>query len=585
MATPHGPEKVLAQVASRLRWAGYGRRLSRLVLWTSIVAAAVVLAVRLTGLFDLPADPVVNTVADALGLDTTGTGDWTGLGLLSTMLVLGLLAISSLAAILWHDRPTTSDAARAIDRHHGTKDLFLTLTQLEGSAGDYQPLVSRNAVSQAARVQPFRIVPLPFSQGAIKPALGLAIVAALVLGLPQLDPFGKVAQADQIKAQRKVLQKEALKTKTRSEQLATDDADNSPQVKQAIDDLVAALKKMKTSEPAANRKSIDQQRKQLGDLHKMMDAHKLKQTLNRADSDQKFGQLESPKIDKWTKELQEGSTDNLKKELESIKKDLEEFSNLDENNPADKKKQAEAMQKMQKKLRDIQSFASKKLDEKHPLAAALKRARQQMKAMQSDDKELAKSSQKHLAETMELTKQELQELAQTARDLQQLEKALETARMAQKANQDGETVEGIEGAESLDDYREFYQQMMQQMGDQITEGEGTGNRGFGKGGEVPEDNSAKTDFKTEVSKSALTAGKVLLSIKTKGQSDTGDARQTYSKSVQAIKQGVSEAIDKEEIPKGYIQGIKKYFQSLDESAPSRSSKAATPATSDDAPKK
>ena len=240
---------------------------------------------------------------------------------------------------------------------------------------------------------------------------------------------------------------------------------------------------------------------------------------------------------------------------------------------------------MQKKLRDIQSFASKKLDEKHPLAAALKRARQQMKAMQSDDKELAKSSQKHLAETMELTKQELQELAQTARDLQQLEKALETARMAQKANEDGETVEGIEGAESLDDYREFYQQMMQQMGDQITEGEGTGNRGFGKGGEVPEDNSAKTDFKTEISKSALTAGKVLLSIKTKGQSDTGDARQTYSKSVQAIKQGVSEAIDKEEIPKGYIQGIKKYFQSLDESAPSNSSKAATPATSDDAPKK
>ena len=43
MATPHGPDKVLAQVASRLRWARYGHRLSRLVLWTSIVAAVVVL--------------------------------------------------------------------------------------------------------------------------------------------------------------------------------------------------------------------------------------------------------------------------------------------------------------------------------------------------------------------------------------------------------------------------------------------------------------------------------------------------------------------------------------------------------------
>ena len=67
MATPHGPDKVLAQVASRLRWARYGHRLSRLVLWTSIVAAVVVLVVRLTGLFDLPADPVVTTVAGVLG--------------------------------------------------------------------------------------------------------------------------------------------------------------------------------------------------------------------------------------------------------------------------------------------------------------------------------------------------------------------------------------------------------------------------------------------------------------------------------------------------------------------------------------
>ena len=122
------------------------------------------------------------------------------------------------------------------------------------------------------------------------------------------------------------------------------------------------------------------------------------------------------------------------------------------------------------------------------------------------------------------------------------------------------------------------------MGEQLAEGEGTGNRGFGKGGEVPEDNSAKTGFKTEISKSALTAGKVLLSLKTKGQSDTGDARQSYSKSVRAIKQGVSEAIDKEEIPKGYIDGIKKYFQALDASALPKSS-ATPPANSDDAPKK
>ena len=587
MTTPLGPERVLAQVSSRLRWAGFGRRLSALVLWTSVAAAAVVLIVRLTGLVDLPIDPMLISAGGMLGIETTGIADPTGLGILAATLMLTVLAVSLLVAVIWHERPSTSDAARVVDRHHGTKDLFLTLTLLEGSAGNYQPLVARNAVSQAASVQPSRVVPLPFSHGSLRPAISLAVIAALVFGLPQLDPFGEVAKADEVERQRQLLQKEARKTKARSERLATDDAENSLQVKQAIDELKAALRKMKASEPENNRRQIDLQRKQLGELHKMLDPHKLKQTLSRNDNSQRFGQLESPKIDKWTRELQEGSTDSLKKELESMKKDLEELADLDgDGSPEAEKKRAELMQKLQKKLRDIQSFASKKLDENHPLAAALKRAKQQMKAMQSGDKQLAEAARKHLGETMELAKQELQELAQTARDLQELEKALETARMAQKANENGEgDGEQLENAETLDDYREFYRQLMEQMGEQMGEGEGTGNRGFGEGGEVPEDDSVKTGFKSEVSKSALTAGKVLLSLKTKGQSDTGDARQSYSKSVQAIKQGVSEAIDKEEIPKGYIEGIKKYFQSLDETAPSRSAKDASPTAPDDAPKK
>ncbi len=586
MTTPLGPDRVLAQVTSRLRWAGFGRRFRSLVLSTSLATAAAVLAIRLTGLVKLPLDTLVTSIGDRLNITTSGLSDYSGLGILAATLVLSVLLVSLIVATIWHDRPSTSDAARVVDRHQGTNDLFLTLTLLEGSAGAYQPLVARNAASQAAQVQPARIVPLAVSNGSLRPAISLAVVVLLVLGLPQFDPFGQVARADDIKQQKHVLEKEARKTRARAEQLATDDSVDSPEVNQAIDQLKAALRKMKASEPEANRRKIDQQRKQLGQLHKMLDAHKLKQTLNRNDSGQKFGQLESPKIDKWTKELQEGSTDDLKKELESIKKDLQELANLaGETSPEAEKKRAELAQKLQKKLRDIQSFASKKLDEKHPLAAALKRAKQQMKAMQSGDKELAEQAQKHLAETMELAKQELQELAQTARDLQELEKALETARMAQKVNEQGEADgEQLESAESLDDYREFYQQLMEQMGEQLAEGEGTGNRGFGKGGEVPEDNSAKTGFKTEISKSALTAGKVLLSLKTKGQSDTGDARQSYSKNVRAIKQGVSEAIDKEEIPKGYIDGIKKYFQALDATALPQSS-ATPPANSDDAPKK
>ena len=467
MTTSNGPEQVLARVTSRLRWAGWGRRFSTLVLWTSVATAVAVLVIRLTGLIELPLDPIVTSIATTLGLQTNGIADWTGLGLLAATLVVAVLATSLILATLWHDQPTSRDAARIVDRHQGTKDLFLTLTMLDGSAGNYQPLVARNANSQAERVQPSRVVPLPLSHGSLRPAISLAVVAALVLGLPQLDPFGKVAQADDVKQQKQTLEKEARKTKARAEQLATDDAENSPEVKQAIEELKATLKKMKASDPNANRKQLDQQRKKLGELHKMLDAHKLKKTLSQNDSGQKFGQLESPKIDKWTRELQEGSTDDLKKELQSLKKDLQDLAKLaGDKSPEAQKKRSELAQKLQKKLRDIQSFASKKLDSKHPLTAALKRAKQQMKAMQSGDKELAESAQKHLAETMELAKQELQELAQTARDLDELEKALETARMAQKANENGEAQgERLENAETLDDYREFYKQLMEQMGE------------------------------------------------------------------------------------------------------------------------
>ena len=49
-----------------------------------------------------------------------------------------------------------------------------------------------------------------------------------------------------------------------------------------------------------------------------------------------------------------------------------------------------------------------------------------------------------------------------------------------------------------------------------SDGEGLGGEGMGSGGKAPEDDSITTDFKTEQSKSAVTAGKVLLSVKTKG---------------------------------------------------------------------
>ena len=100
-------------------------------------------------------------------------------------------------------------------------------------------------------------------------------------------------------------------------------------------------------------------------------------------------------------------------------------------------------------------------------------------------------------------------------------------------------------------------------------GEGTGGRGMGQGGKVDEDDSVDTGFKAERSKSQITAGKVLLSLKSKGISDSGDAKKNYLSAINRVKQGVSEAIETEQVPPGYHDGIKNYFDKID--APTRNS--------------
>ena len=169
------PEQVLSVVASRIMWARYGRRWSWLVVAFSVVAGTTVLFVRLSGLVPYSVDSLLTRLGSGLGLETTGMADWTGLGLLAGVLVAGVVVASAMIAGIWRDRPTVAEAARAVDSHQGTKDLFLTLTMLDESAGDYQPLVSRDATAAAARVQPARVVPFAMSHGSVRPAIALAL--------------------------------------------------------------------------------------------------------------------------------------------------------------------------------------------------------------------------------------------------------------------------------------------------------------------------------------------------------------------------------------------------------------------------
>ena len=180
----------------------------------------------------------------------------------------------------------------------------------------------------------------------------------------------------------------------------------------------------------------------------------------------------------------------------------------------------------------------------------------QMKMAQSKGLS-AEEALKEAMQSVDLAKMELKEVTQSAKDMKKLEEALKVLQMAKKANEkSGLDGEACEDCLTLEDYQELYAELMGDM-----PGEGTGGEGQGGGGKVDEDDSSETGFKTEKSKSAITAGKVLLSFKTKGLSDRGEAKKQYNKLVIDLKQGMSEAIIQEQIPPGYHKGIKKYFNS------------------------
>jgi hypothetical protein len=101
---------------------------------------------------------------------------------------------------------------------------------------------------------------------------------------------------------------------------------------------------------------------------------------------------------------------------------------------------------------------------------------------------------------------------------------------------------------------------MAQMGG---EGGAFDGPGIGDGGIAPEDDSVESGFKTERSRSAVTAGKVLLTLKTQGEGDPAEARIQYREQIEQVRQGYSEAILEERIPPGYHEGIQKYFDTIE----------------------
>jgi len=474
-----------------------------------------------------------------------------------------------LCAFAFHRRIRQTGAARAIDQHARTDDLFLTLSSLESSAGEYQPLVAQAAERRAGHIEPAEVVPFhPWARlGHLILVSGLIAVAVWLT--PQLDPFGKVEaarkaeeQENEIAAIRKATEnrREQLRRKSKTDDNADAELDNE------VAELKQDFRKMQPKKMESNAKILAKRKSGMGGQWKARSSEQLRQMLNRPLSRQQMGGSRSQKMNKWLDELQNGNAESLQKELQKAQQTMQAL--MEATDPEERRKLAS---QLKKDLQDIKKFASDKAGSKE-LAEALSKALKALEAGKPKEGEsqeqMSQEAMQALKESLELSKEELEQLSSSAEDLKKIEEALKTIQQAQQLNQNGQLDgEKLEGCETISDYAEMYAQMMSGDGGKGQKDINDGGAGRGVGGTTDYDDSDPEGYKGEKTKTRIKAGKVLLSIKTKEHADETDfdpdTLREYQSSVSSLKESVQSAIENEEIPPGYTDGIKSYFDKLE----------------------
>jgi hypothetical protein len=576
--------ELVARVAKRRRLAALCGRLHLTLLVLLTACGIALLAIRLGGVMQ----------------------DW-----LHPRVVLLLPVAALLIAGLWtlvRPRPDPLASARLIDRRAGTKDLFLTRVQLDRSAGEFQPLVVAAADEAAAQIAVRDVVPW---RGGRQAAVAAALMLAVFLGtwlLPQLDPFG-LRSADQVRdterraqAQNRAAAQQRLAALTRQDVAA----EHSKPVTEAILALQKTLQGVRPKSPE-NAGQLAQQQKLLGEEWR---AHKQESNARGAQGDQKLGGLTDPRAQKWADALRSGDAAPLQRELDELRAKARE---LGQSAATD---QDRKRQELAQRLQALRDFARQQVGDTD-LRDALARALQALPSSEQAEGDPGEALA-NLDQELELAQLELQRLAQSARDLAALEHALETLQLAKALDQqealDGEA---CSQCRSLAEYAEMFRKAMGERLAALTEcsecdgkgegcsacngtgrrppgacsacngkGKGCGtcggtgrataqqlaleqmlasggmsgpNRGQAQGGNVGERPDARTDFTPERTRAALVAGRTLMQMKHQEPAQGGEVRVDRDAALQAVRAAVGEAILKEDVPPGYHDAVKGYF--------------------------
>ncbi|OYW15687.1 MAG: hypothetical protein B7Z55_14845, partial [Planctomycetales bacterium 12-60-4] len=423
-------------------------------------------------------------------------GRLTGFGheYLNGVTLAAIPVVGLFLALAFHRRPRVQDAARAVDQTVGARDLYLTLSLLDRAVGDYQPLVIQDAEKRAAKIQPALVVPFAWRARHWHAVwLPAAVLLAMVF-LPQFDPFGKVEAASLTTRRKEKLLESRRETQLRIAEVHKEAEENveGAATDKAIDELKLTFNKMQPAEKRLNLESLMNEQKRLGELWRKLSDDELQNLLKTAQrASQQFGSNDQELMKKWTEELQAGSTDGLKDALKELKDELQQLAKTE-----DPVKKEELKQQVKERLKQLEKFAQKTLDNQK-LAAALQRAKNQLDLSSLD--ELSDDALQGAMESLELTEMELDQLAEAAQDLKRIEEALKTLQTAKRLNDhaklDGAACEKCDG---MAEYAKLYEKLLAQCegrGDTQSESEsGMRGPGTGKGGVAPEADEVTDQF-------------------------------------------------------------------------------------------
>jgi hypothetical protein len=526
--------------------------------------------------------------------------DW-----LTTETLLGLPVVALLIAFLVTCKPTEIEAARKIDTTCGASDLFLTIAQLSSSGGGYQVVVTEQAEQLAPGIRPSEIVPWKWQLPTVRLAAVAAVLVLASLFLPQLDPFGAAESANATVAVRRDLQESRRATSIRAAELSArrESAALADGTDKSLAELAAELRRLTDDRSAVSLKALDsRQRSVEARWREARNDKGVARLLENAQANQFLGQADS-RSRQWAEELAKGQTDSLDEAFASLQDELETLAPS-----GDDVDRQERERLVRQQIAELQRFAGNQLESQFA-ETAMQRAMSQLDSMRIEP-ELKSEAAAAARESIELAQQEMHEIAQSADELASLERALSVIQSAKQLAQSGSSESAQNDESRIQEFVDQYAKLQGDMGketsgdDQGGENEGMPNSpgqqvastdgqsglkdeaksgatiqgraadrslnsssGEGDGRAAGRENDrAQTAFRDARESLSLDESRRLLAMRRQGLSEAGEASEEYRKIVRSLQKRVSTAIEVEEIPPGYVSGIRRYFDSLDKTS-------------------